>query len=73
MKILGLKDGKRFTIWGGKVKDGATVLQIYRSVLFPGRDSSRNSTKGNSVHFQRTNADGNVVLLYKVLGEISLK
>ncbi|WP_431216137.1 c-type cytochrome [Puia sp. P3] len=63
MKIPGLTDGNRLTIWASNVKDRETVLQIFKSAIFAGSDSSRNPPLGDSKHFRRTNVDGKALFV----------
>jgi hypothetical protein len=63
MHVPKLTDGNRFTIWAAKVKDSATVLHIYKSVLFMGSDTSRNPPLALSKYFDRTNANGGTVFM----------
>jgi hypothetical protein len=58
MKIPALRESGRFTIWASKVKDLATVLRIYKSVVFKGSDTSANRALVDVSRFAQTNVDG---------------
>ena len=63
MLIPKLADGNRFTIWASKVKDSATILHIYKSVLFAGSDTSTNPPLTDSKFIERTNINGKTVFV----------
>jgi hypothetical protein len=63
MKIPRLANGARLTIWARNVRDRLTVLQIYKSVLFAGSDTSRNPPLADSKFLDRTNVEGTTVFL----------
>jgi hypothetical protein len=63
MKIPSLADGNRFTISASRVKDLPTVLEIYKSAIFRGSDSSTNPPLKELKYFDSTNADGKTIFV----------
>jgi hypothetical protein len=58
MVIPEIPNGRIFTIWGGKIQDIETVLQIYKSLFFEGSDTSKNPALTSSKFIYKTNANG---------------
>ena len=65
MMIPSLSNGDRFVIWASKVKDRSTVLQIYKSAIFPGSDTAVNPPLADVKHFEPTNEDGKALFVVK--------
>lgn len=67
IKIPSVRNGNCFTMSGLKVRDQATVLQIYKSLMFAGSDSSKNPRLKDVSSFERTNADGDSLFMVNCL------
>jgi hypothetical protein len=61
MKISMMPESRRFTIWASNVKDSATIIQIYKSVLFAHRNPYRSAPVVYPHYFERTDVNGKVL------------